>query len=144
MTHLAIAIGFVVELLSFGFEAFRGFITLGTTPMVDHSLFLMIYGTLQIIVTVIFIIFWAINIRDAYKIAKNWNEGIKVNTSVKAMLFNVYENGFAYLLTIPAYLVMTISIIFPVLVTIFMAFTNYDFKHIPPASVLDWIGFGLD
>ncbi len=139
---LAIAIGFVVELLSFGFEAFRGFITLGTTPMVDHSLFLMIYGTLQIIVTVIFIIFWAINIRDAYKIAKNWNEGIKVNTSVKAMLFNVYENGFAYLLTIPAYLVMTISIIFPVLVTIFMAFTNYDFKHIPPASVLDWIGFG--
>ena len=39
---LAIAIGFVVELLSFGFVAFHGFIKLGTTPMVDHSLFLMI------------------------------------------------------------------------------------------------------
>jgi arabinogalactan oligomer/maltooligosaccharide transport system permease protein len=35
---------------------------------------------------------------------------------------------------------MTIAIIFPVLVTLFMAFTNYDFKHIPPAGLIDWVG----
>ena len=29
---------------------------------------------------------------------------------------------------------------FPVLVTLFTAFTNYDFNHIPPASLIDWVG----
>jgi arabinogalactan oligomer/maltooligosaccharide transport system permease protein len=53
----------------------------------------------------------------------------------------LYEDGFAYLLTIPAYLVMIVAIIFPVMVTLFMAFTNYDFRHIPPANLIDWIGF---
>ncbi|EUJ32243.1 Maltodextrin transport system permease protein mdxF [Listeria cornellensis FSL F6-0969] len=51
------------------------------------------------------------------------------------------EKGFPYLFTLPAYLVMTFVIIFPVLVTLFMAFTNYDFYHIPPANLIDWVGF---
>ncbi|MGQ4823012.1 carbohydrate ABC transporter permease, partial [Enterococcus faecalis] len=48
--------------------------------------------------------------------------------------------GFPYLLTLPAYLLMIFTIIFPVLVTLFTAFTNYDFNHIPPASLIDWVG----
>src|SRR5699024_9318547 len=48
---------------------------------------------------------------------------------------------FAYLLTIPAYILMIFTIVFPVLVTIFIAFTNYDFYHIPPATLIDWTGF---
>lgn len=35
---------------------------------------------------------------------------------------------------------MTFAIIFPVVVTLFIAFTNYDFKHLPPSALLDWIG----
>ncbi len=35
---------------------------------------------------------------------------------------------------------MIFTIIFPVLVTLFTAFTNYDFNHIPPASLIDWVG----
>ncbi|MGX7196952.1 ABC transporter permease subunit [Enterococcus olivae] len=141
IVFLAITAGFIIELLQFGIRAFQDFITLGTTPMVDHSLFLLINGTLQIIVTVIFLLFWGLNIRDANKIAKAWQEGQKVNITIKETVSNIYENGFAYLLTIPAYFVMTVSIIFPVLVTLFMAFTNYDFRHIPPASLIDWVGF---
>nr|WP_073994937.1 hypothetical protein [Enterococcus faecium] len=40
---------------------------------------------------------------------------------------------------LPAYLLMIFTIIFPVLVTLFTAFTNYDFNHIPPASLIDWV-----
>ena len=36
---------------------------------------------------------------------------------------------------------MTFAIIFPVLVTLMIAFTNYDFKHTAPTALLDWIGF---
>ena len=108
--------------------------------MEDHSLFLLIEGTMQIIITVIFIIFYVINLQDAKNVAKRWNNGLKVNKTVKEIINNVLDSGFPYLLTLPAYIVMTIAIIFPVLVTLFMAFTNYDFKHIPPASIIDWVG----
>lgn len=57
------------------------------------------------------------------------------------MLHAIYENGFPYLLIIPSYIAMTFAIIFPVLVTLLIAFTNYDFKHTAPTTLLDWIGF---
>ncbi|MCW6653692.1 ABC transporter permease subunit [Aerococcaceae bacterium NML210727] len=136
-----IAVLFVIEMIAFGFGALQGFVTLGSTPMEDHSLFMMIRGTLQIIITAIFAIFYYFNIRDARNVARLWNKGEKPSQTVKELLDSVYNNGFPYLLIIPAYLFMAFAIIFPVLVTIFTAFMNYDFKHIPPAFLLDWVGF---
>lgn len=101
----------------------------------------MIEGTLQLIVTLLFIGFWFINIFDARRVAMQWNLGETVNRSAIAIIKNMLDKGFPYLLTLPAYLVMTFVIIFPVLVTLFMAFTNYDFYHIPPANLIDWVGF---
>ena len=138
---LAVFFLFVLEIILFGGQALVGFFTLGAVPMQDNSLFMLIEGTLQIIITAIFLFFWVLTIRDAKKVSEAMNRGDKVPSTPKELMNNVYENGFPYLLTIPAYLVMTVAIIFPVLVTLFMAFTNYDFKHIPPANVLDWIGF---
>src|SRR5699024_7113002 len=121
--------------------AIGGLISLGSTPIEDHSLFMMIGGTLQLIITVIFLAFYALNIYDAKQTAVRWNSDLKVNTTAKSVLYNVYDHGFPYLLIVPAYLMMAFTIIFPVLVTLFMAFTNYDFYHIPPANLIDWIGF---
>ncbi|MBO0420867.1 sugar ABC transporter permease [Vagococcus fluvialis] len=137
---LGVFIAFVIELFTFGVSAIDGFITLGTVPMEDHSLFLLIEGTLQIIITFVFVIFYVFNIKDAKSVAKKWNSGQRVNTTTKEIINNMLDEGFPYLLTLPAYIVMTIAIIFPVLVTLFMAFTNYDFKHIPPAGLIDWVG----
>lgn len=138
---LSIFLLFIVEMIQFGMDAFYGFITLGSTPIDDHSLFLMIEGTLQIIITAIFIFFYIINIMDAKKIAKKVKYGEKISKTAKETINNVLDGGFAYLLTLPAYIVMIFTIVFPVLVTLFMAFTNYDFYHIPPANLIDWVGF---
>ncbi|WP_314059719.1 sugar ABC transporter permease [uncultured Vagococcus sp.] len=138
---LGVFLLFIIEMAAFGIGALHGFITLGSVPIEDHSLFLMIEGTLQIIITVIFLIFYTINLRDARMVAKQWNSGMKVNVSAKEIIHNMFDNGFPYVLTLPAYIVMTFAIIFPVLVTLFMAFTNYDFYHIPPANLIDWVGF---
>lgn len=140
IVFLGVFIAFVIELFTFGVSAVDGFITLGTVPMEDHSLFLLIEGTLQIIITFVFVVFYVFNIKDAKSVAKKWNSGQKVNTTTKEIINNMLDEGFPYLLTLPAYIVMTIAIIFPVLVTLFMAFTNYDFKHIPPAGLIDWVG----
>ncbi|MGQ4244463.1 carbohydrate ABC transporter permease [Enterococcus casseliflavus] len=138
---LAAFLIFLVEMLLFGGQALYNFVTLGSVPMEDNSLFLLIEGTLQVIVTVIFIIFWVLNIKDAYQVRQSIEKGFPVAVTRKEFFKKLYEDGFAYLLTIPAYLVMIVAIIFPVMVTLFMAFTNYDFRHIPPANLIDWIGF---
>ncbi|RYL95614.1 sugar ABC transporter permease [Sporolactobacillus sp. THM7-4] len=138
--YLLITCGFIIELVTVGIPAFQGFITLGTVPIRDHSLFLLVKGTLQIIMTFIYLMVMLLSISDARQVAKRWNQFGKVNRSASSMLKNVWENGFPYLLTIPAYFVMLFVIVFPVLVTLFMAFTNYDFYHIPPAKLIDWVG----
>ncbi len=136
-------LGFVIiEMVVFGADAISGLVTLGTTPREDHSLFMMIEGALQILVMLIFALIWVINIYDANRVAKlKALDPSNINYSPKAMLLNAYNNGFAYFLTIPAYIVMIFAILFPVLVTIFISFTNYDFYHIPPGNLVDWVGF---
>lgn len=138
---LGVFLLFIVELAVFGVGAIEGFITLGTTPREDHSLFLLIEGVLQILITFVFLVFYAAQMYDANKVAKiNALNPDNVNRTAKDVLNNVFDGGFPYLLTIPAYLIMLFTIIFPVVVTLFLAFTNYNFYNIPPANLIDWTG----
>lgn len=141
IVFLGILLLFVVEMVVFGAGAIEGFITLGTTPREDHSLFLLIEGVLQILIMVVFLIFYAVQIYDANKVAKiHAINPDNVNRSPKDIINNIFDGGFPYLLTVPAYLIMLFTIIFPVVVTLFLAFTNYNFYTIPPANLIDWTG----
>jgi len=130
----------IVELVTFGIPAMVGLITLGSTPVIDHSLFLLIKGSMQLIIFVLMAIIHAVSMSDAKNTARLINDGQKVPMTAKETLETIYEKGFPYLLIIPAYLAMALAIVFPVLVTLFIAFTNYDFRHIPPQKLLDWVG----
>ncbi|MGG1230611.1 maltodextrin ABC transporter permease MdxF [Bacillus halotolerans] len=138
---LAITGLFVFELCVFGIQALTGLMTLGSVPGEDHSLFMLIEGTLQLIVTVIFLMFYIFNIFDSRKTAAMKAAGLKVNTTARDMICHAGDKGFPYLFTLPAYIMMVFVIIFPVLVTLFVALTNYDFYHIPPNRLIDWVGF---
>ncbi|WP_373875481.1 carbohydrate ABC transporter permease [Lapidilactobacillus luobeiensis] len=138
---LVLFLAFVAELALAGVRQIVNLITLGSTPMMDNSLFMMIEGTLQILVLVVAIILYAANIYDAGNIAKQANEGKQPSTSLVQMIKNIGDGGFPYLFSIPAYFLMLFIIVFPVLVTLFIAFSNYDFLHVPPAHLLDWVGF---
>ncbi|SEO21394.1 arabinogalactan oligomer / maltooligosaccharide transport system permease protein [Amphibacillus marinus] len=139
---IAIFFLLVCEMIFYGFEALQGLVSLGNIPREDHSLFLLIEGTIQVLIIVIYLIFMVAVMVDARKIAKKRIiSPSTVTYSIKATAVSLYENGFPYLLTIPAYLVMILAIVFPVLVTIFIAFTNYNFHNIPPANLVDWVGF---
>lgn len=131
---------FIGQFILKGYDAFLDFASLGQVPMADHSLFMLIRGTVQIVISLIFIIFYVAQIRDARATRARLCAGEKIPTTPQELLQSVYENGFPYLLTVPAYIFMTIAIIFPVLVTIFISFTNYNFQHIPPAFLIDWTG----
>lgn len=142
LLFLAITGLFAFELCVFGIQALSGLMTLGSVPGEDHSLFMLIEGTLQLIVTVIFLMFYIFNIHDSRKTAAMKAAGLEGNTTAKDMICHAGDKGFPYLFTLPAYIMMVFFvIIFPVLVTLFVALTNYDFYHIPPNRLIDWVGF---
>ncbi|MFB4365285.1 maltodextrin ABC transporter permease MdxF [Bacillus sp. LR_6] len=141
LLFLAITGLFAFELCVFGIQALTGLMTLGSVPGEDHSLFMLIEGTLQLIVTMIFLMFYIFNIHDSRKTAARKAAGLEVNTTAKDMICHAGDKGFPYLFTLPAYIMMVFVIIFPVLVTLFVACTNYDFYHIPPNRLIDWVGF---
>ena len=101
---------------------------------------MLIRGAFHLIFVVVYVLFYFSNIKDAHTTAKHINNGIPVALTFKEMVKGIYENGFPYLLIIPSYVAMTFAIIFPVIVTLMIAFTNYDFQHLPPNKLLDWVG----
>ena len=40
----------------------------------DHSIFMMVYGIIAIIVLFLFVVLYIINVRDAFKVGKNRDE----------------------------------------------------------------------
>ena len=60
----------VIEIVTFGIKSLVGLCTLGTVPMQDHSLFMLIKGSMQIIILALFIIYHLICMRDAFVVAK--------------------------------------------------------------------------
>lgn len=138
---LLIFIGFAVQFVMSGYRALYNLITLGSKPVLDNSLFMMIQGTLQILLAVVAVILYMANIYDAGNVAREINDGKTPSTTFREMIKNIGDGGFPYLFSIPAYFLMLFIIVFPVLVTLFIAFSNYDFLHVPPAHLLDWVGF---
>ena len=138
---LAVTVLFLAYFLGIGAGELAKLVTLGTVRGQDNSLFILIRGAFHLIITIVYFLFYALNIKDAGTVAKRINNGITVPKTLKDMVHAIYENGFPYLLIIPSYIAMTFAIIFPVLVTLMIAFTNYDFKHTAPTTLLDWIGF---
>ncbi|UUX35114.1 carbohydrate ABC transporter permease [Fundicoccus culcitae] len=116
-----------------------GLVTLGTEVPRDNSIFLLSEGLVALIVLVLGIFFYLINIRDAYLNGQRIDQGMAVN-SIRETYHAILNEGYPYLLTGPAFFVLLFSVIFPILFTISLAFTNYDLYHSAPANLADWVG----
>lgn len=131
-----------------------GLITLGDTPTQlmkvgkiyknvegDHSVFMMIYGLIAVMVVAIWLILYAISVRDAYRTGKLRETGSAV-PGIAQTLRNLNMKSFPYLLlAVPAVGVLFFTIL-PIVFMILMAFTNHSAPdHIPPKNLVDWVGF---
>ena len=121
---LGVTVAFLAYFAAIALPEIENLITLGEVRG-DNSLFMLIRGAFHLILVAFFLIFYGFNLKDARTVAKQWNNDYPVHTTLKEMFDGIYENGFPYLLIIPSYLAMTFAIIFPVLVTLLIAFTNF-------------------
>ncbi|GLO67222.1 MULTISPECIES: sugar ABC transporter permease [Oceanobacillus] len=139
ISFMVIEIAFIItslEAINFGLWGLR---TLGTIPGTDHSIRLLVLGVLSLIVTIIVITLYVFNVIDARKQAKKVRSGwkpLKFRQSIK----EIYDYSFPYLMTFPGLILMIFVVIFPLLFSILLAFTNYDLYNSPPRNLVDWVG----
>lgn len=116
-----------------------GIFTLGEQVPRDNSIFLLAEGLIAIIVTAFGLLFYYLNIKDAYANGKRRDDGFSVY-SVREQYQILLEEGYPYFITSPAFVLLVFSVIFPILFSFALVFTNYDLYHSPPASLVSWVG----
>ncbi|MBD2871284.1 carbohydrate ABC transporter permease [Paenibacillus arenilitoris] len=107
----------------------------------DHSINLLIGGIITLLVFAVFLIIYAMNIRDAYRTGALREQGVPP-ANFKQTWAHVTDKNFPHLmLSLPALGVLFLTIM-PIIFMILLAFTNYASpNHIPPKSLVDWVGF---
>ncbi|MFD2670865.1 carbohydrate ABC transporter permease [Marinicrinis sediminis] len=152
---LLLSIGVTGLLLSlfYGIEKLTGLITLGDQPrgMVevdgifqvvdgDHSIFFMVKGLIALLLMLLLFLVYILNVRDARFTGGTRDQGEPVE-SFPAMLRRWKEDQFPYMiLAIPFVFVLFLNVL-PIIFSILIAFTNYAAPVLPPANLIDWVGF---
>ncbi len=140
LTILGFFTAFVLVFSDFFQTGIWGLATLGTEVPRDNSIFLLSEGLVALIITCVALGFYVLNIRDAYMNGQRLSRGLEVN-SIRGTYHAILNEGYPYLLTGPAFFILLFSVIFPILFTVSLAFTNYDLYHSAPANLADWVGF---
>jgi len=100
----------------------------------DHSIFMMIYGVLAILVVMLFLLFYVLNIRDAVVVSRRRREGGELRA--------LNNSVFPWMLLALPMIGLLFFTIMPIVFTSLIAFTNYASpNHIPPKNLVDWVGF---
>ena len=116
-----------------------GIVTLGETPREDDSRTLLAQGIIASLVIIIALIFYFVNIRDAYNDAKLINSG-DFRTMFQRFR-DTWDKTFPYAIIAPGLFLLIFIVVFPLLYMFFLAFTNYNLYNSPPANLLDYVGF---
>jgi len=117
-----------------------GIVTLGTEVPRDNSIFLLAQGIIAIIVLLFGTGVYVFNLRDAYRNGQKRDQGMRPD-SLLSDYRNLINQGYPYLVSGPSLFLLIFAVIFPILFSFALAFTNYDLYHSPPAKLADWVGF---
>lgn len=134
-------------------EQVTGLFTLGDTPrkmvkvgktftMVkgDHSIFMMINGLTALIFVLLLAALYAINIRDAWSTARDADKGIPPRSFLEGLKL-AGERRFPHIiLTLPVTAAILLTVL-PIVFSVLIAFTNYAAPNLPPANLVNWVGF---
>ncbi|RLQ97532.1 sugar ABC transporter permease [Falsibacillus albus] len=136
---IIVEVSFILTLGNFINYGLWGIRTLGTIPVVDHSIFLMIYGLISIIILAFAITLYIFNVIDAKRTAEKIRRGAKI-PGFKESLRNTWDKGFPYIFVTPGLIMLLFIVVLPILFTVSLAFTNYNLYNSPPRKLLDWVG----
>ena len=106
----------------------------------DNSFTILLFSLFSFVVWFAAAIVWIKNVVNAYELQKLSEAGKHINTFKEDLRSLTEEKFHITLLTLPVLGVVVFTFI-PILLLIFVAFTNYDQQHMPPTELFSWVGF---
>lgn len=154
LAFLALEIGYLMYMISFGIGAMGDFVTLGTAEQGqvynealgiyeystgDNSMLCLLYGVITLFLTAAMIFVACMSGKSAYCTQFRKEKGMLVPKFRDDLHSLKEENLHSLLLTLPILGIVTFTIV-PLVFMILIAFTNYDRDHQPPGKLFDWVG----
>lgn len=120
-----------------------GLVTLGEKPGAktgDHSMMLLIGGVIVMLLLLMLLGVYLWNLMDAYRSGKSVDE---TNSYMRSAVYfkQFYKEKFVYIVLMPVALLVIFVTLMPMIFSILTAFTNYSKGNLPPANLIDWVGF---
>ncbi len=106
----------------------------------DNSFLILLGSVIALIAIFAFIVVYIANIKAVYRLMLKKQNGEHINTFGEDLKSMINGKFHITLLTLPTLGVVLMNII-PIIVLVFIAFTNYDQNHMPPAALFTWVGF---
>lgn len=106
----------------------------------DNSFQILLFSLFSFVVWAAFIAVWIKNIINVYRLQLMEEAGEHINSFQEDLVCYKEEKFHITLLTLPVLGVVIFTMI-PILLLIFVAFTNYDQNHMPPSGLFQWVGF---
>jgi len=107
---------------------------------VDNSMLILLYSLLTIFIMCSFVYVWYQNVKGNI-ISQELLEARQALPTTKDDIKSYADEQYHKTLLAVPMLGLTVFTILPIIFMIFVAFTNYDKAHMPPAQLFDWNGF---
>ena len=105
----------------------------------DNSFLILLYGVVSIIFLLLFLIIWGMNVKGNYANDLRLREGKRLPTFREDMQSLINERFYVPLLSVP-FVGLLVFTVMPLVFMVLIAFTNYDYAHMPPGKLFDWVG----
>ena len=106
----------------------------------DHSFMILLFSVVTFVIWAAFLVTYMRNVVNCYKLQKMAEAGEHINTFKEDLVEYKNQKFYITLLTLPVLGVVVFTIV-PLIILIFVAFTNYDQQHMPPSALFTWVGF---
>lgn len=104
-----------------------------------NSFLILLYGVMSIVLAILFVAIWLANVRGNYYNDQRIKNGEKLRTIKEDFNYFLNEKFHIPLLVLP-FAGLLIFTVMPLIFMVLIAFTNYDYAHMPPGKLFDWVG----
>lgn len=105
----------------------------------DNSFLVLLGGVAALVILAVYLYAWYENVKGSYLSDLRLREG-KVLLSGREEFFNLINRRFHVLLLALPLLGLLIFTVLPLVFMVLIAFTSYDYAHMPPGKLFDWVG----
>ncbi len=105
----------------------------------DNSFLILLYGVAAILVVAAYFCIWYQGVKSCYEADLCLRAG-KALPTAKESFQTLINRQFHIPLLIPPMLGLLIFTVLPLVFMVLIAFTNYDYGHMPPGKLFDWVG----